>query len=94
MRLGSARSLSRYIQHTLIPTAAQAFTLVLAICLSIGSPKPSAVFSVRRCRTMALSCKVLCHIEIVDVKRSIDLKLLLLRSRSCELRVCVSLDAC
>ena len=25
----------------------QAFTLVLAICLSIGSPKPSAVFSVR-----------------------------------------------
>jgi hypothetical protein len=24
----------------------QAFTLVLAICLSIGSPKPSAVFSV------------------------------------------------
>ena len=26
---------------------AQAFTLVLAICLSVGSPKPSAVFSVR-----------------------------------------------
>ena len=26
--------------------ALQAFTLVLAICLSIGSPKPSAVFSV------------------------------------------------
>ena len=26
--------------------AMQAFTLVLAICLSIGSPKPSAVFSV------------------------------------------------
>ena len=25
---------------------AQAFTLVLAICLSVGSPKPSAVFSV------------------------------------------------
>jgi len=31
----------------LTPRAPQAFTLVLAICLSIGSPKPSAVFSVR-----------------------------------------------
>lgn len=38
----------------------QTFTLVLAICLSIGSPKPSAVFSVSQppltCSFMRIRC--------------------------------------